>query len=227
VLLLLMDEASWSGPGAVKDSSGNHNDGTAHGSATTTAAGKLLGAGLFDGNGYVSVKSSPSLQGPTSALTYAAWIYPTGLGPPGGPDGGGEVPFPGIVAKRQDYGVDVAFTMFLWTGNQLWADLEDSRFSSNATFSNGQWYHVAVVYDGSLPSGARASIYVNGAFDSVHDAPAGSLGMHMADLTVGDLTLTSFDPNERFQGRIDEVAVWTRALSAAEIQALYQANTEL
>jgi hypothetical protein len=121
--------------------------------------------------------------------------------------------------------------MFLWKNGasptSFWADLEQSRVTSTATFTDGQWYHLAVVYDGSQPTGLRTTLYVNGALDSVHDGPANGLGTHSSTLTIGDLTLASFDDCERFQGKIDEVAVWARALTAKEIQTLYQTTTGL
>jgi hypothetical protein len=215
VLLLHMDEPNWSGAGAVRDASGLANNGTARGDATTTPAGKFGGAALFGGTGYVDILDSASLH-PSGALTYAAWIYPTGFT--------SDSQYPGIIAKRQDYGVDVAFTMFLWTGNALWGDLEASRFNSQATIANGRWYHVAIVFDGTQPNAAaRASIYVDGVLDSVH--PAGSsLASHTADVTIGFLPQGSRnDPLAYFVGRIDEVAIWNRALGADEIRSLSSA----
>ena len=73
-------------------------------------------------------------------------------------DGAGRT-YGGIVAKRQDFAADVAFTMFLWKNGApstyFYADLEGSRVTSNATFTDDHWYHVAVVYDGSQPTGLR------------------------------------------------------------------------
>lgn len=224
VLLLHFEEPSWTpdAGGTVIDSSGTGNNGTPLGTAMTTPNGKFGRAAAFDGNGAVLVPDSPSLH-PTNALTYAAWIYPTYLD-----DAGAR--YPGIIAKRVDYTTDVAFTMFLWTNYNVWGDIEaPNRFNSNAVFTTGQWYHVAIVYDGTQPNpNARATVYVNGAFDSTHAAPT-SLMMHTADLKVGYLQQGAADPdpNAGFIGSIDEVAVWTRALSAAEIQSLYTATGPL
>jgi hypothetical protein len=218
VLLMHMDETTWSGAGSVIDSSGTGNNGSPMGDATTTASGKFGRAALFSGTGYVNVADSASLH-PTTALTYAAWFYSTGFT--------SDTLYPGIIAKRDDYAVNVGFTMFLWTGNTLWADLADqygSRFNSTATFTNGQWYHVALVYDGSTTS---ASIYVNGALDSVHSVGA-NLTASTAALTIGFLPQgTRVDSTAYFIGRIDEVAIWNRALSPGEIQSLASATGPL
>jgi hypothetical protein len=216
-----MEQQSWSGAGSVIDSSGKGNNGSPMGTAATTAAGKFGRAALFDGNGWVDVPDSTSLH-PTTAITYAAWIYPTGLV---ALNDAGDYPYPGIISKRQNYAVDVAFTMFIWLNNNLYADIEDVRFNSTTVFANNQWYHVAVVFDGSVPS---ASIYVNGCLDTMTGTNLSTFGSHSADLTVGLLSEGGgLDPNSFFIGKIDEVAVWNRAFSASEIAALYRATSPL
>ncbi len=220
VLLMHMDEPSWSASTTVIDSSGQGNNGTLVGPAQTVAGGKFGRAAQFGGSGYVTVPDSNSLH-PTTALTYAAWIYPTGFT--------SDSLYPGIIGKRQAYADDSAFAMFLWTGNALWADIESNRSSSTGTIPNNLgWYHVAVVYDGTLvDSTKRVSIYINGAFDSASTAGT-SMSPHVEALDIGYLAQGSYtDPNAFFVGLIDEVAIWNRALSAAEIAALYSATGPL
>jgi hypothetical protein len=221
ILLLHMDETSWSQPGSVKDCSGLGNDGTTVGNNIRPVpdAGRFGGAGQFGGFSYIDVPDNPSLH-PTGGLTCAAWIYPTGL-----TDG---TPFPGIISKRSDFGLNVAFTMFLWTNNDLYADLPLRVSSDASAFVNYTWYHVAVVFDGTQQP--QASMYINGAF--VVSGPSQDMGPTLpdsdADLTVGNLSiLDKTIAGPYFLGLIDEVAVWKRALSAAEIRSLYQATGPL
>ncbi|WP_127474683.1 hypothetical protein [Sulfurivermis fontis] len=64
------DEFSWDGsPGEVVDSSGNGNDGTSIGGATTIEPGRLCRAGIFDGSNYVQVSNLSSLLGNTATLS--------------------------------------------------------------------------------------------------------------------------------------------------------------
>jgi hypothetical protein len=221
ILLLHMDETSWPQPGSVKDCSGLGNDGTPVGPNLRPVpdAGKFGGAGQFGGFSYVNVRDNLSLH-PTTGLTCAAWIKPTGL-----TDG---TPYRGIVSKRRDFGLDTAFTMFLWSNNDLYADLPLRVSSDASTFVNDTWYHVAVVFDGTAHP--QASMYINGSF--VVSGPLQDMGATLpdsdADLTVGDLTLADKTvAAPYFLGLIDEVAVWKRALSAAEIQSLAQATGPL
>jgi hypothetical protein len=218
VLLLHMDEPSWSGAGAVTDSSGHGNAGTVMGTVTPSTQGKFGGAGSFGGNGYINVPNSSSLQA-TNALTYAAWVYPMGLGPPDAASA-----YPGIIAKRYDYTTDVAFTMFIWFNNNVYGDVAGTRFNADAGLTDNQWYHVAVVFDGP---NALATIYINGS-PYPWNCTGTFVGMHNSDLTVGYLPQgAGLDPNGYFIGLIDEVAIWTRTLSANEIESLYKATGPL
>jgi large repetitive protein len=217
VLLLHMDEAAWPGTGKpIKDSSGSGNDGAAVGSATPTPAGKFGGAALLDGSGWINVPDALSLH-VTRAVTYAAWIYPTALTTP--PNGTS----PGIISKRGGYTANVAYTLFLWENNQAWIDVAGTRFHSTFAFTNSAWYHIAVVYDGNAAVAAqRVRVYVNGALDTESNAPP-ELAANVEDVVIGSL------PNggTSFIGKIDEVAIWTRALSGAEIAALASATGAL
>jgi len=80
------------------------------------------------------------------------------------------------------------------------------------------WQFVAGVYDG-----ANASLYVNGAMVA---GPTTASGFFPNTNTLFTLRMggTSFG-NRTFDGAVDEVAVFTNALSAATIQAHYQAAT--
>jgi hypothetical protein len=214
VLLLHMEETSWSGAGAVKDSSGQGNNGTATGTATTTSAGKFGRAASLDGSGWIDVTDKPSLH-VSDKLTIAAWIYPTALS-----DGSAS---PGIFSKRRGFGDNVAFTLFLYTNNQAYVDVQAARFNGNFVFGNNTWYHVAIVYDGALVDPTqRAKLYVNGTLDRAHTADA-TITPNTENLQIGNL------PNggHTFTGRIDEVAMWTRALSAEEIKKVAEATGPL
>jgi hypothetical protein len=217
VLLLHMDENGWSGTDAVKDASGSANHGTVTGSAATTPDGKFAGAGVFDGNGWITVPDAPSLH-PTTALTLAAWVYPTALPDPMD----GFFPSPGIFSKRIAFDNEVSFTLFLWENNNAYVDIQGDRMHSNAVFVNDQWQHLAMVYDGNQGATERTRIYVDGALDSVHPSVAG-LAVNTQNLQIGDLP----GGGDRMIGRMDDLAIWTRALSDAEIKSIYEAGGPL
>jgi len=212
VLLLHMEESSWDGvANEVLDSSGLANHGVSFGTATTTSGGKFGRGGLFDGSGWAIVADSPSLR-PTSAMTMSAWIYPTNIGSG----------YPGIIAKRVSYGIDEAYDMYIDPNGRIYVDVQslDDRFPTNTVFQNNLWYHVAVVFDGTLPADQRVHVYVNGVLDTTASESSTTIQPYTSDLYIGTL------PNggNSFVGTIDEVAIWTRALSETEIVGLASAT---
>ena len=84
------------------------------------------------------------------------------------------------------------------------------------------WTHVAAVYDQS--TGTRR-IYVNGVnVASRTDAPITVLNS-IANAGIGAYLLSSTTPTEFFNGLLDEVSFYSRALSGAEIGAIYNAGS--
>ncbi|HEU4535130.1 MAG TPA: LamG domain-containing protein, partial [Polyangiaceae bacterium] len=216
ILLLNMEEPDWSaGAGAVRDASGAENHGNAINAITTSPDGKFGRAGQFDGTGWVEVPNSASLGQSFPALTYAAWVYPTEVAPVGA----------GIFSKRKAYLDQSAFTLFLYDTSQAYTDVVTARLHSKTNLGLNQWHHVAVVYDGGRPEPtARTSIYVDGILDLDAPVPAGAeIGANAQDLLIGNL----IGGGGTFVGRIDEVAIWARALGEPEIAALYNASGPL
>ena len=210
VLLLHLDEADWSsGPETVTDASGQGNHGTAVGSAVPTAAGRFGGAAALDGDGWIEVDDAPSLR-PTAALTVSAWVYATRVG---------TGYWPGVVTKRAGYGVETAFSLHLGESGEVTVDLglEADRFSSTTLVQEREWTHLAFVYDGRAAAAERVRLYLDGALEAVaYEAESTLDPTAAAPLYVGNLV----NGGSVFEGRIDEVAVWRRALDAAEIAAL-------
>ena len=81
--------------------------------------------------------------------------------------------------------------------------------SSSSTLDNGQWYHIAVTFDTG-----SASFYIDGSLDSTTD---GDYSVpddpDPDDTTIGVWWNTGF-----FSGIIDEIRVYERVLSEAEVE---------
>jgi hypothetical protein len=89
---------------------------------------------------------------------------------------------------------------------------------SDATFASGIplnhpdiWYHIVLVYDG-----AYVTIWVNGV-SGTPSARTGTVTASLHELTLGSLS----DGTPTWSGCLDSPAVWSRALTAAEISLLY------
>jgi hypothetical protein len=156
----------------------------------------------FDGtNDYVQVGNRSSLI-MSNGLTMSAWIKPSATA-------GAHT----ILNKEGEYEVSV------YDGQIAWA-FSNSSPGWNWVFTGyspplGTWTHIAVTYDGS-----NVRTYANGTL--VHSQLAsGNIGD--AHLSENDFRIGSRQCSicvEYFSGSIDEVRVFSRALSAIEAQAL-------
>jgi len=86
----------------------------------------------------------------------------------------------------------------------------------SSTLSNDVWYYVTGTYDGS-----NIKIYINGKLEN-SIAQTGSIYSSTGDLAIGKLGSLSAD---YFSGSIDDTAIFSRALSASEVNELYQGMT--
>ncbi len=211
VVRLMMDEPSWSGlSGEVGDACGDDDRGTAIAGATTVADGVRGRAGQFGGGSTcVRIADRAALHA-GAALTFSAWVFPIAL------DG---VTSFGLVSKRNDVAVDAEYSVFLWTDDHVYVDIdnENDRFDGATALVNGAWQQVTVVYDGAASSVARVRIYVDGVLDVVGPESSASATATDADLFIGCLPVSS--PTQGFEGKLDEVVIWSRALSAIEVAA--------
>jgi hypothetical protein len=215
-LYLKMEEESWgSARGATQARDACGDDDPATSLAAVVASDPTRGrVGFFAGNAALLVPDSPRLRG-GSAVSLSAWVRPTGTV--------GEPPS-GIIAKRTSFGVKAAYTMFLWTGAHMWADIdmENERIDVPVRIESDRWVHLAMVYDGGAAMNVRVRTYINGALVGAFPESSTSIpASYDAPLTIGHLPDAS-DPNLYFRGMIDDVVVWNRALADAEIDEWYR-----
>lgn len=206
VLLLHMDETNWSGTaGEVVDASGTGNHGTAVNGGTTVSSGRFRRAASFSNGQYIQINNSSSLD-ITAAITLEAWVYPTVV------DWG----LHAIISKRNGYQTDSAYALFILSNN-VFVDLGDSRFapSGSITWQANRWYHIVATYD---PANSHEwKIYLNNVVEAQTNGAPNSYVSTTSPLHIGAHVN---DPNA-FQGKIDEVAIYNRALTASEVAARY------
>jgi len=202
----------------VRDRSGQGNNGSLVGQAsTTTVPGKLGQALLFDGvDDYVNGGSASSLddiqlQG-GSGLTYSTWIYPKSNG-----EGGN-----GNIIQKSIFSAG-GWAFFINTNNLKFQKDFDGATNLTAGTDSGllqfnQWYHVVMTWDGSaLRSGV--GFYVNGVKQTTTGTSDGD-GNALSDAALS-IHIGGNSGANTFNGSIDDVRIYNRALSAGEITQLY------
>jgi PKD repeat protein len=187
---------------SVPDASGNGHTGTLSG-ATWTSTGRYGGALAFDGvNDWVTVTDSALLD-LTTAMTLSAWVFPTA---------NGNVARTVLIKERPGGDVYELFSNSRWkvpvigirrSGVSIVTNIHATRpLPLNA------WTHLAGTYDG-----ATLRLFVNGVLVSSRGV-SGSLTTSSGVLRIGGNSVWG----DYFAGRIDDVRIYNRALTAAEIQ---------
>jgi hypothetical protein len=216
-----LDDFAVTCPARAKDYSGNNNYGTLH-NTIWTPNGIQGGAYIFNGiNSYLSVNDNPSLgeDGTWSQISIEFWIKP--LSNQNGA---------AIVAKRDptipehnssymvNFKADGAPNTLNWgiSNGDGWHEASIEAGS----LTTGDWYYVVCTYK----SGTGLSIYVNGTQET--NVPrAGNImqskGIHLfgAPVFIGSDGANS--QKSWFNGILDEVHIYSRALSSAQILQRY------
>ena len=188
------------------DASGNGNNGTLTNGPKWTK-GKSGTALSFDGvDDYIDCGNDESLN-ITDEITIEVWIKPNdssaneklvGNGDPIGESRGGyqlEKIYGGIYCE-------------IWDSS---GDLHE--FNTSGQYSSGEWVHLVMTWE----TGGEYAGYVNG--EKVHSENAGneSIGTTSNTVKIGTAGWNSF----YFNGLIDEVRIYNRALTAEEIRYHY------
>ncbi|GLY32778.1 hypothetical protein Kisp02_61430 [Kineosporia sp. NBRC 101731] len=212
-----LDEAS--GPTAADLTGGNpmaHSGGPAAGlpGALSAPAGRALGlSGTAQGTQTAAAPATLDLRGPMTVMAW--WKMPaTGTSTQNGR----------VVAKYASSGSGgVSYMLALssdLTSMRLLLDLTAGSPSRPVAYAPVPTDHAWHFYVGTW-DGSAVRLYRDGApVGSATVTGAGQLVSTTARVTVG---APGF--NESALGTVDEVALWDRALSAAEISALYTAGT--
>jgi hypothetical protein len=183
---------------SASDSSGNNLAGTIT-AATWTTSGRYGKALTFNGTSALVTIADHALLDLTTGMTLEAWVYPTAL------TGYRTVMLkerPGDLAYALYANEDVARPSVWVTAGTLASAAGTSALAVNT------WTHLAATYDG-----ATLRFFVNGT-QVASQARTGSLFVSGNPLRIGGNSVWG----EYFAGRIDEVRIYSRALSTAEIQ---------
>ncbi len=175
-------------------------------------AGKLSACASFDGvDDYLRIPTSPTLELTSDQVTIAAWVKSQANGS-----------WQAIARKVLQEGVHSypysAYDLIIedTTGSprvRMAVSRPDGVREvcySSSPITYGAWYHLAGVYDGS-----SISVYVNGVLAGTTPF-SGSIARTDQPLLVGRNGIGG----DVFKGSMDELKVYSRALSASEVLAL-------
>jgi hypothetical protein len=203
--------------GSLSDLSGGYRHGRTIAGDPTFDIGRVGRAASFDGDTQVSFGPIGSFER-SDAFSIAAWIR-----------GRGKLPM-AVYRKRDGVdgrGYELTFDDVVLSGVQRWSARLTATISSggpNGTIAVrtrdrvrlGDWQHVVMVWDGSGRS-AGLRLFLNGLpadVEIVQDTLGESIAA-LSPFTVGTRTL-----ERSYNGQIDDLRLYSRALTAAEIEAL-------
>jgi hypothetical protein len=195
--------------GNANDESGNRNDGEVVGAVLAPDRNdKPDSAFEFDGvNSYIYVKDRESLK-LTMGLTIAAWVKTSQ-----------SLPFAGIIVKANPVEPTTGYTLCVDDKQKLrayimWSHPVDmAMVESEIKITDGKWHFIAVTYDGEF-----ARLYIDGMLDGTDFYMRGANG-NTEPLLIG-WDQSTWLSHRHFEGSIDDVRLYNRALNNYELKSL-------
>lgn len=222
----------WPFNGNANDVSGNGNNGTVNG-ATLTADrnGNANNAYSFNGlNNYIQLPFLTAINN-ASKLTLSFWLN-TNLAFPNSPftvkSGAIFAHWIDNSAPSGPIGLQYSITASGQTGPAVIGGIGSGSISS---IIPNTWSNIVFIFDGSQPSDKKLQLYVNGVFvEYIIQSPTltiTNLGS-LANRSVIGANVGPYNGSpvyNFFNGKLDDIAIYNRALSQSEITGLYNAGT--
>jgi hypothetical protein len=201
----------WHMDGDWSDSSGNGSHGTAYGGTTfSTDRSDGTTAGSFDGvANRVTIPDAPLFQN-MQYITAEAWIKPAIIKSPGAWTTSRQ----SIISFKEVDSMTAGAVLALPEDSpdkiRFWVNINNTWYAATGStvISPNTWYHVVGTYNGS-----EIVVYVNGVVDG-RQAVSGKMKNGASSWTIGARASNNMN---WFNGLIDKVALYKRALTAQEI----------
>lgn len=220
--------AIWHMNATWKDSWNSH-DGTASGAIFSSSTKKLgTHSGKFDGtDDWVSVDDSADLSfgdaSTDSPFSISMWINRDQVARNDyiiGKKSGSNVEWQ-IIIQSANSG-QIAFILY---DNTSTVRIDRRKTNIDAVLTATNWHHIVATYDGSSTS-AGMKIYINNSrVDNASDDAGVYVAMHDTanPVNIGRAGITT----AYFKGLLDEVVIWNKELTTAEISELYNGGNGL
>jgi hypothetical protein len=200
--------------GNANDVSSNGNNGTVNGATLSTDRnGMTNSAYSFNGtSSFITVPNNATFNF-QNQFTFSYWINAASLS-------GLQMSL--ILSKQINFGTDQnGFNSNLDVGAlnnfRIQNGTSNPAFSLNSPTNSiaiNTWYHIVQTWNGS-----QGTIYINGVLTAQNTSSA-ILGNTSADLLIGKANWVAGNVKV-FNGKIDDIGIWNRALTAQEIANLY------
>ena len=194
----------WKFDNDILDWSGNQNDGICSAGCPTQTTGKVGGALYFDGNGSIDAGNGARLN-ITGNITIEAWVKPAKLATQ-------------YIVKKASKGFTNGSELSLAAGGKAFFRVNERtpkdpyRVDTRSKYptNNSTWVYLVGLYNGT-----HLQIYLNGTLENSVIGPT-NISSNTDNLEIGGPDGSAF-----YQGAIDEVRIWNRALTPQEIEAFY------
>jgi hypothetical protein len=167
----------------------------------------------LDGSNYIDVGDVGNFER-TDQFSYGGWFNPR-------KDSGGA-----ILARMDDGNNFRGYDLYVAGGKvavhviHKWPE-NAVKVTTNKSMDTGKWNHVFATYDGSSKA-SGIKIYVNG---EVWDWSIEQDGLTDSIKTDKTLLIGSRHPGSRLKGKVDEIEVYDRQLSDAEVKLLAESSS--
>lgn len=189
------------------DSSGNANNGTYQNSPALNQTGAFATskAVAFTAASTHYVSTGGITTASTNTMTIAAWIKPNGT----------QSAYCGVVFSR---GATVNGLQFDKNGSRriayTWNDTSATYdWAGGPVLTDGAWSHVVCVVNNTT-----GKIYVNGALAATNTTTHSAISNPFSAV---EIARDSFNGLRRFNGTLDDVRIYNRALTDADVSQLY------
>ncbi|WPJ95846.1 LamG-like jellyroll fold domain-containing protein [Coraliomargarita algicola] len=183
------------------------NDGTLTGNTARTSESIAGQALTFDGtNDWVEAPHQSEYS--SNALSISMWVRPSVA----------DSEPRGLISKRQGLTAGQrCFAIFSHTNSNINIDLGNQRVTTNYSLNEvNTWKHLTMTFDGAEVSD-NVKLYIDGDEVASNTITVTAIPVLDCPITIGILNT---DYGFGFAGDMDEVRVYDRALTAAEVQAL-------
>lgn len=191
------------------DSSGNSNNGNCYGNITYEE-GILGNAAVFDGESYIEVKDADTLDVQTN-FTISLWAYKEYTE-------GKFVPY--VCKEKEKTATFPSYQLYdhwLNSPNIFLHGKDINQFSLSGTMLDiRDWNLITFTYDGS-----EVCMYYNGKF-IVKENATGTPSITSGNLSIGFMSGRKI----YYKGKMDDLRIYSRAISSQEITDLYNAGLE-